>query len=170
MSTLHGRVSVKTTTTTINHDLYDVCSSFTHVGTPSNGAEPTVQRGNAARMRQSSVSDTMTSLARRVVERVATLSGWTTAIRRSTVIATVIHADNSLQLQTSRQTVTSVFSTELVKKLCCRKETMQLPRWSVLAECKYDWWGRPLLRKNLADTDPPACKTPTLDLQCESKK
>jgi len=73
--TPHGRVSVKTTTTAISHDLYDDTPSLRHVGTPSNGAEPTVQRGNAARTRHSSVSDTMTSLARRVVERVATLSG-----------------------------------------------------------------------------------------------
>ena len=73
--TLHGRVSVRTRTTTISHDLYDEPSSLTHVGMPSNGSEPTVQRGNAVRTRQSSVSETMTSLARRVVERVATLSG-----------------------------------------------------------------------------------------------
>jgi len=73
--TLHGRVSVKTTTTPINHDLYDDPLSLRHVGTPWNGSEPTVQRGNVARTRQSSISETITSLARRVVESVATLSG-----------------------------------------------------------------------------------------------
>ena len=70
---------------------------------PSDCPTPIVQRGNAAREKQSNVSETMTSLARRVVESVAILSGRTTAINRSTVIATVIHADNSLQLHTIRQ-------------------------------------------------------------------
>jgi len=105
-STEYGRVSVKTTTTAISHDLYDE-SSVIQVGTPLNGSEPTVQRGNAARTKQSSVSETTTDLARRVVDSVATLSGCTTATSRSTVIATVIQADNSLQLQVNcRQTAT----------------------------------------------------------------
>ena len=30
--------------------------------------------------------------------------------------------------------------------------------------CKNDWWGRLLLRENLADTDPPFSKTPIFDL------
>jgi len=94
-----GSVSVITTTTAISHNLYDECSSFTHVGMPLNCSEPTVHSGNAARMKQLSVRRAITSRARRVVDSVATLSGWTTAISRSTVIATVIHADNSLQLQ-----------------------------------------------------------------------
>ena len=105
----HGRTSVITSTTTINHDLYAVWFNLMHVGRPSNCSEPTVHRGNAARTRQMNVSETMTSLARRVVESVATLSGWTTAISRSTVIDTVIHADNNLQLNTNDNLFSDLF-------------------------------------------------------------
>jgi len=98
-----GRVNVMTTTTAISHHLYDKWLSLTHVDMPRVCwlcSKPTVHRGNAARTKQTSVSETMTRRARRVVDNVATLSGRTTAISRSTVIATVIHADNSLQLHT----------------------------------------------------------------------
>jgi len=106
MTTVHstrmqyGRASVITTTTAISHDPYVDCFSgmTIHSGTPLYNTEPIVHRGNAPSMKQSSVSRTMTRRTRPVVDHVATLCGWTTAITRSTVIATVIHADNSLKL------------------------------------------------------------------------
>jgi len=33
-----------------------------------------------------------------------------------------------------------------------------------LYPCKNDWWGRSLSRENLADTDPPVCKSPVFNL------
>jgi len=30
--------------------------------------------------------------------------------------------------------------------------------------CKTDWWGRPLSRENLTDTEPPLAKTPIFNL------
>ena len=71
----YGRVNDITTTTAISHDRYGDGRTFIHVTTPLNSSEPTVQSGNAASTRQVRVSRTMTSLARRVVDSVATLSG-----------------------------------------------------------------------------------------------
>ena len=75
ISSEQGRVSVETTTIAISHDLYDVSFSLIHSSWPLNRSDPTVHRGNAASTKQMSVSETMTSLARRVVDRVPTLSG-----------------------------------------------------------------------------------------------
>ena len=70
-----GSTSVITRTIPVNHHLYDQCFTTQIHDQPSDCSRPIVQRGKAARAKQTSVRETMTSLARRVVESVAILSG-----------------------------------------------------------------------------------------------